>query len=1283
VNGLFKYLILAALFLCFISTANAIYTDLNAWDANGVKHANRGEDFNVALPTAQTADVNSDYNYVVVLKYQSIYVDLNVKVIPGTAGAASIDSSSRIDANVETRRLTGTCTGGATRDVNAIIFTKHADLNTFNVTVTVPSSGADINYLVGKEVAVELWPIVDSNYNPTEPWKSTATCGAEADANSMFIIGPAIIIRTPNANSLTAAIDQNITIMGFGFAPWIGQDNNVRISFYDYNGSNRVGTRIDAHTTNNDVNLFDSAHSYSLKYHQGGVGDSNDSVWSQTGDHNWTLDWNGYTVFPDANGEFDVNVTVPYLTTNTIGVSDLNTLRAYSSAKEPATGVTIGDVNASLIITPKITVPGDMNATITISGHYYSISDAMSRNLISNMQAVSGFIVRMGKITDNNTSSMELREVMIWFRDFNMAKGPVRDYTDINSGKVGNGRAEINTTTMPEFAVDANVFFYNVKVPSGAMPVLAKDGIVCPATTCTNLDGTALSASYTDAVQTDIYGNAVKTWKYNPDAGDGNLAFRVSTFSAYEAGTLTVEVVTPNGGEKIRTPRHNADSNYTFSFAFKDLNVQDNNWDAIGTERMQAIIYYSEKGGDKTGVLIKDTNLFDVVGIRCNGWSDMVYSGSTVSDDVNLAKTKTCVFDVNRSDLNKIIGEYVVDVNIIGPWHDTAAHTSSVIGHSDANVFFNPPLIELYDTNLNSANFVINNGLGSCPPMGCQPDINYVVDFNIYLPMDVNVDFNSGLPLSDYNIHFYLGSTQADTLSNDLNAAHKNSAFDVNFGPSGNRKWSTAASSVTNLFSVTPLYIECSQPPVANRYFDYNCQMQWDVNGVLEGKYYLIAKIFNNNGKTVGVGTQNSWVSQTLDVNELWDINATAYSFTVNDDNKPRASSTSGTSTRSSYYDLVLTCDDNTTAISNYLFREAGGSWIDNGTTSTYRFTLSASETLPATKTYEGGCRDYAGNISDINVSKQVTHQSGGGGEEEEEDGGLDGGLPSPTPPPTAGTETVLNQTISNKPTASEIESVLRSAGASDTAIAKASAAVGKTSVARTVKVDKITDSSGVVSYKSTVTIKVTNSGSKRMANVKVIEDIPKSVARSASEISSTATMKVLKEDPIIEFTIDAIRPNSKEEVSYTVDKEIKEGVLNLWIPPITAELEELEPCEGVVCADRDCQVGQCNPTTGRCDYTNKEDGTVCQENKVCEAGSCVEKPAPQAQAVCGNNVCETDLGETVESCAADCAAKQPLDLTTAAIVVVVIIIILGGGAYYYYSVKGRGFQTKGFKPKK
>jgi len=212
-NRLMKILVLSTLLVFMMSSASAAVTavDLNTWDANTSRHANKGEDFNVRVLNTFVSDINSDFNYLIALNYGGTYVDLNVNVLSETEAAASITSTTLIDANVRSEYVSGTGPCAVARDVNIIAWDPADDLNVFNVSVTVPSTG-EINHLVGKAVMVELWPLIKDGAR-------TSTCGATKVADGNFIIGPAIIVRTPNPSRNVGIIDQNILIMGFGFEP--------------------------------------------------------------------------------------------------------------------------------------------------------------------------------------------------------------------------------------------------------------------------------------------------------------------------------------------------------------------------------------------------------------------------------------------------------------------------------------------------------------------------------------------------------------------------------------------------------------------------------------------------------------------------------------------------------------------------------------------------------------------------------------------------------------------------------------------------------------------------------------------------------------------------------------------------------------------------------------------------------------------------------------------------------------------------------------------------------
>ena len=776
------------------------------------------------------------------------------------------------------------------------------------------------------------------------------------------------------------------------------------------------------------------------------------------------------------------------------------------------------------------------------------------------------------------------------------------------------------------------------------MPFLSKDGIVCPTNVCTNQDGTALSEGNTDAV------TGVKTWSYNADAGDGNMAFRVNGFSIFEITSLTLEVLTPSPGEKIRIPRHGADENYAITFRFKDLNVQDNNLARVGNYPMEATIYYSVSGGAKTGVIIRDLNLFDTHGIRCGNAADYssetfgYYLGETISSDVNLATWNTCQYDLNRSDLN-IFGEFTVDVNVMARWgagfFEGTDLNRSVIAYVDGNVFFNPPLIEITDANFATENFVINYAADGI-------DLNYVIDFNIYLP-DINGDQN--FTLGDYNIHFYLSSSPGGT-TQDLNIGNTNPMMDQNFTLSAvDTKWTQDAQAGDAGFVMS-----CFAPPTGLEFLDYDCNAQFDVNWIWDKKYYLVARIMNNKTKAIGLPSYerdkaDNWVDHTIDVNELWDINSTKFAFTINDDNKPRCLgvTTSGF-VNGREWTFNTQCDDNSSGISNYYFKSGAEDWVNNGTETTKTFTVSG--TGEVTKTFSVGVKDYAGNISDMNTTRTVTFRLGGSSQTQTQSpGGPAGPGGVPSTGTEAGTETLVEtEQEAAPPTEGTVQSTLEEAGLSQGEIDAAKAIATKTNVGQSVKVEKTTSSTGAVSYRTTVTVKVKNNTAKKWNDVKVVVKVPKALASNASEVTSSLEMNVLKSDPIIEFTVPAIMAGQTYDLVYTVASSVSETIANNMPVGLVTAYAEAVPCEGVVCPEEPCRTGACNPGTELCEYENKADGTPCGDNMECKAGTCVEKAAPPAPPT---------------------PPEPPAqDYTTTVIVVVVVVILAAIGLVYY--TKGR-----------
>jgi thermitase len=87
------------------------------------------------------------------------------------------------------------------------------------------------------------------------------------------------------------------------------------------------------------------------------------------------------------------------------------------------------------------------------------------------------------------------------------------------------------------------------------------------------------------------------------------------------------------------------------------------------------------------------------------------------------------------------------------------------------------------------------------------------------------------------------------------------------------------------------------------------------------------------------------------------------------------------------------------------------------------------------------------------------------------------------------------------------------------------------------VKVEEIIED-GKKSYKTTVSLIVKNLTDKDKENVRVVVEIPKEVALSASMINSNFSFNVLKDDPIVEFIIPSLKPSQEVIISYDVDMD-------------------------------------------------------------------------------------------------------------------------------------------------
>lgn len=113
-------------------------------------------------------------------------------------------------------------------------------------------------------------------------------------------------------------------------------------------------------------------------------------------------------------------------------------------------------------------------------------------------------------------------------------------------------------------------------------------------------------------------------------------------------------------------------------------------------------------------------------------------------------------------------------------------------------------------------------------------------------------------------------------------------------------------------------------------------------------------------------------------------------------------------------------------------------------------------------------------------------------------------------------------------------------------------------------KVEKIV-SDGKTSYKTTITTKITNNSRIDQKDVVVVIEVPKEITETAQNISSGTIFKILKDDPIIEFTIPLIRSGQTFNLEYEIVEDFNPNLeeINFNNPSIRF-LEEYK--ESIMC---------------------------------------------------------------------------------------------------------------------
>lgn len=244
----------------------------------------------------------------------------------------------------------------------------------------------------------------------------------------------------------------------------------------------------------------------------------------------------------------------------------------------------------------------------------------------------------------------------------------------------------------------------------------------------------------------------------------------------------------------------------------------------------------------------------------------------------------------------------------------------------------------------------------------------------------------------------------------------------------------------------------------------------------------------------------------------------------------------------------------------------------------------------------------------------------------------------TPTTEPETTTETVYEATETVTYTPEQLEEVLNNmtddqgnALFTEEEIAKMIENAEEYEFEITVKVDKITDAEGNVSYKTTITTTITNNTGKDQKNVKVIVEVPKEVTPSAANINSGTLFTKLKDDPILEFTLPLVKAGQSYNIEYTVTDTTQpelEGVS--FNEPAVRFAEEVE------------------------------DEMVCPT---------VWEPVCGVDGTTYSNECYAEIAGVAIAYEGECVPTPPLteetNYTTLWILIAIIILVIIGIAYY------------------
>jgi hypothetical protein len=166
----------------------------------------------------------------------------------------------------------------------------------------------------------------------------------------------------------------------------------------------------------------------------------------------------------------------------------------------------------------------------------------------------------------------------------------------------------------------------------------------------------------------------------------------------------------------------------------------------------------------------------------------------------------------------------------------------------------------------------------------------------------------------------------------------------------------------------------------------------------------------------------------------------------------------------------------------------------------------------------------------------------------------------------------------------------------------------------RTIKTRIVRMNDTIISTDFNFQIDITNISGKDLANVSIIESIPKQLAPDSNKISFMNAPKIIQTDPVVEWTLPMLFLGTSTNENYSINGIYDESILSdlnsfLSTLPTPTPVIPLS-AEDVICKSMTCNDD--NPCTedycvrGNCFYSSK-DGASCGNGGICQKTVCEE----------------------------------------------------------------------------